>query len=61
MFLQVIRSSRKVANPNSGFQKQLAQFEISGGVEKVCIENFYLHGRWHKIFAILNLLGSCRF
>jgi hypothetical protein len=32
---QVVRGSRKIANPNSGFQKQLAEFESSGAVERV--------------------------
>ena len=33
--LQAIRSSRTIANPNFGFQKQLFDFEVNGGVQKV--------------------------
>ena len=35
--LQAIRSSRTIANPNFGFQKQLFDFEVNGGVQKVSI------------------------
>ena len=33
--LQAIRSSRTIANPNFGFQKQLHDFEVNGGAQKV--------------------------
>ena len=33
--LQVVRGTRAVANPNIGFQKQLAEFESGGGLDKV--------------------------
>ena len=35
--LQAIRSSRTIANPNFGFQKQLFDFEVNGGAQKVSI------------------------
>jgi hypothetical protein len=35
--LQAVRSSRTIANPNFGFQKQLYDFEVNGGAEKVTI------------------------
>ena len=33
--LQAVRSSRTIANPNFGFQKQLYDFEVNGGAQKV--------------------------
>lgn len=33
--LQAVRSSRTIANPNFGFQKQLHDFEVNGGAQKV--------------------------
>ena len=33
--LQSVRSSRTIANPNFGFQKQLCDFGINGAAEKV--------------------------
>ena len=37
--LQAIRSSRTIANPNFGFQKQLHDFEVNGGAQKVSIKS----------------------
>ena len=37
--LQAIRSSRSIANPNFGFQKQLFDFEVNGGAQKVSIKS----------------------
>ena len=37
--LQAIRSSRTIANPNFGFQKQLFDFEVNGGAQKVSIKS----------------------
>ena len=35
---QAVRSARTQSNPNMGFQKQLSEFELHGGLSKVIID-----------------------
>lgn len=49
--LKVVRVGRAVANPNSGFQKQLQEFE-SNKLEEVCFSYFIK-------FIYFNLISFC--